>query len=253
MIGMRSQHELRHSRTRLRPRYALFPLEGYPPSVLPRWQHTEARILTSPAMGADFVQYRLDLAEGGGASIPADQRVESFYYLLQGEILLETNDTQQTLAPGGFALIPPDKNHRIEAKQPSVLLLLRKVFEQLPDVPVYQPLIGNQQEVPAGVWMDIEGALLQTLIPEEVQYDMAMNIFTFHPGYSLPVVETHVMEHGLYFLEGKGLYYLDGEWMEVEKEDFIWMGPYVPQSFYATGPEPARYLYYKNVNREISL
>jgi (S)-ureidoglycine aminohydrolase len=59
------------------------------------------------------------------------------------------------------------------------------------------------------------------------------------------------MEHGLLFLHGKGLYYLGGDWMEVEADDFIWMGPYCPQSFYATGPKPSRYIYYKNVNREI--
>jgi (S)-ureidoglycine aminohydrolase len=82
---------------------------------------------------------------------------------------------------------------------------------------------------------------------------MAMNIFTFAPGHGLPVVETHVMEHGLYFLHGKGIYYLDDAWMEVDTDDFIWMGPYVPQSFYATGPVPARYIYYKNVNRDVPL
>jgi (S)-ureidoglycine aminohydrolase len=59
------------------------------------------------------------------------------------------------------------------------------------------------------------------------------------------------MEHGLYFLQGKGIYFLGDDWMEVQADDFIWMGPYCPQSFYATGPAPARYLYYKNVNREI--
>ena len=82
---------------------------------------------------------------------------------------------------------------------------------------------------------------------------MAMNIFTFTPGFGLPIVETHVMEHGLLFLQGKGVYLLDGEWMEVETDDFIWMGPYCPQSFYATGPEPAKYIYYKDVNREITI
>ena len=61
------------------------------------------------------------------------------------------------------------------------------------------------------------------------------------------------MEHGLYFLSGRGMYFLDGEWMEVEAGDFIWMAPYCPQSFYATGPAPARYIYYKNVNREVVL
>jgi len=84
-------------------------------------------------------------------------------------------------------------------------------------------------------------------------FDLAMNIFTFDTGFGLPIVETHVMEHGLLFLQGKGLYYLGDQWMEVETDDFIWMGPYCPQSFYATGPTPSRYIYYKNVNREIQV
>jgi (S)-ureidoglycine aminohydrolase len=41
--------------------------------------------------------------------------------------------------------------------------------------------------------------------------------------------------------------------MEVKAGDFIWMGPYCPQSFYATSSEPARYVYYKDVNRDVEL
>ena len=110
---------------------------------------------------------------------------------------------------------------------------------------------NNRRRIPAAVYLGDEGARLQALIPDELPYDLAMNIFTFETGHSLPVVETHVMEHGLWFLQGKGLYYLDDAWMEVERDDFIWMGPYVPQSFYATGPGAAKYLYSKNVNRDI--
>jgi (S)-ureidoglycine aminohydrolase len=94
---------------------------------------------------------------------------------------------------------------------------------------------------------------LQKLIPDELAYDLALNIFSFDPGFGLPVVETHVMEHGIFLLQGRGIYYLDDTWMEVEKDDFIWLGPYCPQSFYATGTQPAKYIYYKNVNRDISL
>jgi (S)-ureidoglycine aminohydrolase len=54
-------------------------------------------------------------------------------------------------------------------------------------------------------------------------------------------------------MQGKGIYMLGEEWMEVIENDFIWMGPYCPQCFYATGEKPAKYLYYKNVNREIPL
>jgi (S)-ureidoglycine aminohydrolase len=127
------------------------------------------------------------------------------------------------------------------------------VYEPAAGVPMFAPLVGNQSKVEGSIFCDDPGAILQLLIPDQWQYDLAMNIFTFEVGHSLPVVETHVMEHGLYFLQGKGLYFLDDHWMEVETTDFIWMGPFCPQSFYATGPVPSRYLYYKNVNREIAL
>jgi (S)-ureidoglycine aminohydrolase len=130
--------------------------------------------------------------------------------------------------------------------------MLRKVFERGPDAPPVH-ITNHESNVERVMYMGDKGARLQTLIPDDLKYDMAMNIFTFDPGHGLPYVETHVMEHGLLVLEGKGLYYLDGEWMEVERDDFIWMGPYCPQSFYATGPAPAKYIYYKNVNREIPL
>jgi (S)-ureidoglycine aminohydrolase len=133
------------------------------------------------------------------------------------------------------------------------MLMLKKAYEAADGIDPPAAVIGNQAEVPGEVYMNDEGVRLQTLLPDDLAFDLAMNIFTFAPGRSLPVVETHVMEHGLYFLEGKGMYYLDDEWMEVEARDFIWMGPYVPQSFYATGPTPAKYIYYKNVNREIRL
>jgi (S)-ureidoglycine aminohydrolase len=133
------------------------------------------------------------------------------------------------------------------------LLLLRKRYEPIAGVAPPEAVVGHESDVPEEIYLGDEGARLQTLIPDELPFDMAMNIFTFSPGRSLPVVETHVMEHGLYFLQGKGVYYLDDEWMEVEAHDFIWMGPYVPQSFYATGPTPSKYIYYKNVNRDVQL
>jgi len=250
---MRTQRELRHTRTRLRSRYALFPLEGYPPSNLPQWPGVEAYILASPAMGAQFAQYLLRLKPGQGARLSADGVVETFFYVLQGSLQLAVNGKESLLSKGGFALVPPHSDCSISSESEASFLMLRKRYEPLEGCPVFSTLVGRESEVPAEIWMEIEGARLQTLIPEELSYDLAMNLFTFEPGYSLPVVETHVMEHGLFVLQGKGLYYLDNEWMEVEEDDFIWMGSYVPQSFYATGQVAAKYIYYKNVNRDIEL
>jgi (S)-ureidoglycine aminohydrolase len=250
---MRDQTQLRHTRTRVRRRYALLPLEGYPTSRLPQWRDAEVRILTSPAMGAEFVQYLIDLRPGGGTRHEPHADIEAFLYVLSGEAELILNGGANTLTEGGFAFVPHTSSYQLTAGTECRMLMLRKRFEPAQKLGFPHPIVGNQGDVPAEVWMDIEGARLQTLIPDELQYDMAMNIFTFEPGFSLPVVETHVMEHGLFFLQGKGLYYLDDEWMEVEAGDFIWMGPYVPQSFYATGPVASRYIYYKNVNRDVEL
>jgi (S)-ureidoglycine aminohydrolase len=65
----------------------------------------------------------------------------------------------------------------------------------------------------------------------------------------IPFEETHVMEHGLYVLEGKAVYKLNQDWVEVEAGDFMWLRAYCPQACYAAGPGPFRYLLYKDVNR----
>jgi (S)-ureidoglycine aminohydrolase len=52
-------------------------------------------------------------------------------------------------------------------------------------------------------------------------------------------------------LEGQGIYRLDADWHPVQAGDVIWMAPYCPQWFAAIGPAPARYIYYKDVNRPV--
>lgn len=65
--------------------------------------------------------------------------------------------------------------------------------------------------------------------------------------------ETHVMEHGLFVLEGKAVYRLNQDWVEVEAGDFMWLRAFCPQACYAGGPGRFRYLLYKDVNRHMPL
>ena len=78
---------------------------------------------------------------------------------------------------------------------------------------------------------------------------MAVNVFTYQSGAALPFVETHIMEHGLYMSAGQGVYRLNQCWYPVTAGDSIWMAAYCPQWFVAMGKTPARYVYYKDVNR----
>jgi len=250
---MRAQDQLLGSRTRVTPRYAVLPREGIPFSRLPEWPQAQVRVLAGPALGAGFAEYMVDLPAGGTGSHAADRRIEFFFYVLSGSIQLTIDRRQHLLGEGGYAFVPPGSGFRAEARGPTSLLLLRKLYEEADGVSSAASLVGNQADAPSSVYYGDPGARLQELLPNELSFDMAMNIFTFDTGHSLPITETHIMEHGLYMLQGKGVYFLGDSWMEVEATDFIWMGPFCPQSYYATGPQPSRYIYYKNVNREIPL
>jgi len=92
--------------------------------------------------------------------------------------------------------------------------------------------------------------MLQKLLPADQSYDCEVNVMNFSPGASLPYVETHFMEHGLLMLDGGGIYRLDTSWYSVEAGDVIWMGPFSAQWFGAIGRTNARYLIYKNWNRD---
>jgi (S)-ureidoglycine aminohydrolase len=61
------------------------------------------------------------------------------------------------------------------------------------------------------------------------------------------------MEHGIYVLEGKAVYRLNRDWVEVSAGDFLWLRAFCPQACYAGGPGPFRYLLYKDVNRHPAL
>jgi (S)-ureidoglycine aminohydrolase len=93
---------------------------------------------------------------------------------------------------------------------------------------------------------------VRALVPPDACFDFAVNTMTYQPGSALPVVEIHVMEHGLLMLEGGGIYRLNDCWYPVAAGDFIWMAPYCPQWFGALGKRPAKYLIYKDWNRNPS-
>jgi (S)-ureidoglycine aminohydrolase len=246
--------------------YAILPPEGIPAAPIPGWTDVDARILCAPAMGAQFSMLLLDIPAKRGAAqaLPAD--VQGFVFVVKGRVVLAMKGAATELDAGGYAYLPPATEFSLEASGGTAQVLwTRKRYEALSDERP-RAVIGDETKMPGEPWAfgsgntllpgtaePIEGAILKTLLPDEMVYDMAMNIFTFQPGRGLPITETHVMEHGLLFLQGQGVYLLDDTWYEVREGDFIWMGPYVPQSFYATGRTPSRYLYYKNIHRDIAL
>ena len=128
--------------------------------------------------------------------------------------------------------------------------MFEKRYVPRPNGPGPRVVIGLEQSVEGQPFLGDPDARLSVLLPDEPAFDLAVNVFSFKPGATLPFVEVHVMEHGLLMLEGQGVYRLGEAWYPVRAGDLIWMAPFCPQWFVAMGKAPAAYLYYKDVNRD---
>src|SRR5438067_8032957 len=98
---MRPPNQLVHSRARLQPRYALFPIEGYPPSKLPGWPECDVRILAAPALGANFAEYLFDIPVGKGTG-QGEATEQVFGYVLGGVVHVAVAGQEQDFRAGGF-------------------------------------------------------------------------------------------------------------------------------------------------------
>ena len=238
-----------HTRSCVSVNHALITPDTHVWSPLPGWTGATAAVHISPRRGARFTQATVVLeAEGTSGAAPAG--VERVAYVLEGGLMLSAGDRRpKLLEPGMFAYLPPDGSHTLRASGPSRIVLFEKSYQSVDGIEAPSTVVGTAADVPGEAFMGDEDARLQVLLPPDERFDLAVNIFTYQPGATLPQVEIHVMEHGLLMLEGAGVYRLGDAWYPVEAGDVIWMASYCPQWFVAMGKSPARYLYYKDVNR----
>ncbi|MGL3805764.1 bifunctional allantoicase/(S)-ureidoglycine aminohydrolase [Paeniglutamicibacter sp. R2-26] len=229
-------------------------------SVFPEWSGTRAWVLNRPVAGGSttFAQSIVEVAPGGGSQHPEPQaEVQSFIFVVSGVLSLNINATAHTLEEGGFAYVPAgaDWSALNNGVDTATFHWIRKRYEPLAGVAAPEPVVGNEKDIVPGAMPDTEGKWRTTrmLDPEDVAFDFGVNIVTFEPGASIPFAETHVMEHGLYVLEGKAVYRLNADWVEVEAGDYMSLRAFCPQACYAGGPSNFRYLLYKDQNRQIAL
>ena len=228
--------------------YALITPDTHVESPLPGWENAAAVVHISPELGARFSQYTAVVEAGGSSGLPGPN-VQRFVYVQTGSGKLTVDKTHQ-LKPGSFAFLPADVEHQFVFEEQSTLVVFEKEYLPHPDFDPPAPVVGHRDDAAGEPFMGDEDARLQTLLPIEPEFDMAVNIFTYQPGATLPLVEVHTMEHGLLMLEGQGVYRLSKDYYPVAAGDVIWMASYCPQWFVAMGKSPASYIYYKDIHRD---
>lgn len=243
--------------------YAVIPrgvLTDIVTSQLPFWDKTRFWVLARPLSGfaETFSQSIAEVAPGGGSDRPELQAgVECVLFLMEGTLRLTVAGETHQLTPGGYALIPPDTHWTVHNEGDTCARFhwIRKAYQAVDGLATPEALVTHEQLATPEPMPDTDGrwATTRFVDPDDMRHDMHVNIVTLQPGAVIPFAETHVMEHGLYILSGKAVYHLNGDWIEVEAGDFLWLRAFCPQACYAGGPEPFRYLLYKDVNRPMPL
>jgi (S)-ureidoglycine aminohydrolase len=239
------------TRTHFGHRHALITPDGHVPSPTPGAEGVTVIAHITPAMGAGFAQATWIVEPAGRISIPATAN-EHVVYVYSGRGAVVGKGGTDDLAAGDYLYLPP--HHPVEirgGKETARLVVFEKKYVPVPGAEAPAFLHGRAGKIAGQPFLGNPRALLQVLLPDAPAFDLAVNIFTYQPGATLPFVETHVMEHGLVMLEGQGIYRLEDKWYPVAAGDVIWMAPFCPQWFVAIGDVPASYLYYKDVNRPL--
>lgn len=261
--GHPGQDQLLTDRAIFTDAYAVIPkgtMRDIVTSFLPFWEGTRLWVIARPLTGfaETFSQYIMEVSPGGGSDQPeADDTAQGVLFVVEGTARLTVNGTTHVMEPGGYAYLPPATEWTLHNRSDAMLRFhwIRKAYEAVPGLDTPDVIVTNEQDVPPSVMPDTDGkwATTRFVDPTDLRHDMHVTIVTFQPGGVIPFLETHVMEHGLYVLEGKAVYRLNNDWVEVEAGDYMWLRAFCPQACYAGGPGPFRYLLYKDVNRHMGL
>ena len=234
-----------------RSAYTLVTPANHYPSRLPNLRATQVVKLVTPRFApARFGQYLLAIEAGGGTDAPVAPGFETFLYGLDGDVSLRADGLEHGLVAGAFAYLPPELGFELGATAASRLLWLKRRLEEWPGLGAPDVVAGHRDDEQFAD-TDMPGFRRRELLdPADARLDFNMSLLQFDPGVGLDKVEVHDEEHGLYMTAGAGHYHLGDDIHEVVRDDFIYMAPYCPQSFVATGSEPAEYLLYKDVYRD---
>lgn len=260
--GLPSQTDLLSGRAVFTNAYAVIPSgvqRDIVVSHLPHWDKTRLWVLARPLSGfaETFSHYLMEIAPAGGSDMPEpDKDAEGALFVAGGTLMLKL-EGERELRPGSFAYLPPGCawSVRNRGASPAQVHWIRKLYQRVPGLAEPEAIVTNEDSIEPVAMPGTEGrwATTRFIDPADMRHDMHVNIVTFEPGATIPFAETHVMEHGLYVLEGKAVYRLNQDWVEVEAGDYMWLRAFCPQACYAGGPGRFRYLLYKDVNRHMNL
>ena len=96
--------------------YVLLEPDGLVKNAIPGYENCDVTILGSPAMGATFADYLVTAKAGGKNTGIGGEGIESFLYVIAGEVTVKNDDQEATLTEGGYIFSPEGNKIDFENK-----------------------------------------------------------------------------------------------------------------------------------------
>ena len=98
-----------------RGNYALIPPNGLVRNVIPGFENCDVTILSTPKLGATFVDYLVTLHDcGRNTKGFGGEELETFVYVIDGAITASADATDYPLTAGGYLYCPAGVTLRLE-------------------------------------------------------------------------------------------------------------------------------------------
>ncbi len=163
--------------------YALLTPDGLVKNVIPGFEHCDVTILSTPKLGATFVDYLVTLHENGGnQSGFGGEGIETFLYVIKGKSPPGRGKTF-ALTEGGYLYCPPGERMTFSNSHSadSQLFLYKRRYIPTEGHAPYL-VTGNVSQLERIHYEGMEDVILIDFLPKELGFDMNMHILSFEPG-----------------------------------------------------------------------
>ena len=103
--------------------WVLLEPDGLVKNSIPGYVNCDVTILASPAMGASFADYLITAHAGGKNDSIGGEGIETFLYVMEGEVAVKNADKEEVLTQGGYIFSPEDKPVSFENKGDALSLI----------------------------------------------------------------------------------------------------------------------------------
>ncbi|EJO3303988.1 DUF861 domain-containing protein, partial [Escherichia coli] len=157
--------------------FALLTPYGLVKNIIPGFENCDATILSTPKLGASFVDYLVTLHQNGGNQQGfGGEGIETFLYVISGNITAKAEGKTFALSEGGYLYCPPGSLMTFvnaQAEDSQIFLYKRRY------VPVegYAPWLvsGNASELERIHYEGMDDVILLDFLPKELGFDMNMH------------------------------------------------------------------------------